>query len=1057
MKRLVFLLACIFVGMEMMIAQDRQVAGTVVDERGEPVIGASVAVRGTTTGTVTGLDGKFVLNVSESATALTVQYLGMRGQEVAVASNVSVVLSPVAGALDEVIVIAYGTARKSSFTGSAVTIKADDLEKRKVSNVTKALDGLSSGVQVTSGSGQPGEGSRVYIRGLGSINASNTPLYVVDGIPYDGSISAINPNDIETMTILKDASAGALYGSRGANGVVMITTKKGKNGVTEVNFRANFGVSGRAIPRYETMNSKEFIEANYSAFYNDEIKKGVHPDVAGDNALYQMSKGAQRIFGNQEQYNPYNFPVTELIDPVTGLIRSDARLLWEDDWLDEVTRNDASRQEYTMDVNGGVERMQYMLSFGYLKDNGILKTTDFKRYTGRANIEAKPVDWMAVGLEANYAQTKTNSLEAIGFEESNVWLSAQLMGPIYPVYQRDPATGSFMLDEFGERMFDYGLNRPSGASPDFNTIATLYDDKYSATNNTLSSRGHVDFGDTKDGWAKGLKLSFNLGFDYYGNNELTYLNPFFGNAANSKGRVAKGSVTALSYTANQLLSYKKTLNDLHNFDVMAAHEYYSYEYSLIEGEKTGFPFGGLYEPDAASSVTGVTGYSDKYRIESYLGRINYDYDDKYYLSAGIRSDASSRFHKDFRWKSFWSIGGNYRISKEDFMQAYSSWLDNLAVKISYGYRGNDNLLKLVNEEYVSDYYPWQAMYDLGWTNANEPGALVQVIENQGLSWEKSAMLNAGLDASFWGSRLQVELEWYRRETTDLLLDYPKALSTGFSGYSRNSGSMLNTGFELTLAGRIIKTQDLEWNVILMGSTLRNKVLKLTDDGQDIITGSRIIREGEPYNSYYLVRSAGVDPMTGDPLFWTTVDDEGNKVDPYITNNSVLANASRYVAGNRFPSVFGSLSTGLIYKSFDFSIATNYSLGGKMIDNIYQNQLMSFYYTSQAKHKDLLRAWRKPGDITDIPRYDIGASTVYTDDMLINASYFSIKNINLGYTFPSRIAKKVGFKALRIYGVADNLCLFTYLKGMDPQYSVVGGTDYVYTPTRTLSFGIDLKF
>ena len=1052
MKRLTLMLTCLFISMGLAFAQSKQVTGTVVDENGDPVIGASVVVKGTTTGTVTNLDGRFTLTALSSAQTLVVRYLGMQDQEVAITENVLVTLHSASTGLDEVIVVAYGTTKRSSFTGSAATIKSDDIEKRKVSNVTKALDGMAPGVQVTSGGGQPGSGTSVYIRGLGSINAANTPLYVVDGIPYDGNISAISSNDIESITVLKDASAGALYGARGGNGVVMITTKKGKAGVTEVNFKANFGIASRALPRYETMKSKDFIEASFSAFYNRAIDDGFSPDNAGAVAIYEMSQGAQKIFGKDEMYNPYNYNAVDLIDPITGKIRSDARLLWEDDWLDEITRNDAWRQEYTIDLSGGAEKTQYFVSFGYLDHNGLLETTNFKRYSGRTNVESKPLDWFGLGLNSNFSHTAQNLLyTATSSATSNVWNSAQMMGPIFPVYLRDRNNdGKFILDEFGQKQFDYGASRPAGQQGDFNSIATLYNDLYNQKVDNLSARGHVDFGDTKEGWAKGLKLALLMGVDYYGYNFLQYYNPYFGNAANSSGRVSKNGVTVLSYTANQMLSYDVDIQDIHHIDAMVAHEYYDLEVDALGTEKAGFPFGGLTQPSAATTLTGGTGSINRYRIESYLGRVNYDFDDRYYFSASFRRDGSSRFEKDNRWGNFWSVGGNYRISQEDFMEATSSWLDNLAVRASYGVQGNDN---------VGTYYAWQAMYDLGWPNANEPGALVTDVENRRATWEKNANLNVGLDISFWDSRLQFGAEYFRRTTTDLLLFYPMPMSTGFEGYYKNSGSMLNSGLELTVTGKIIKTNDFEWNATLMVSTIKNKVLELTEDNKDITTGTRIIRKGEALHSWYLPKSAGVDPLTGDQLYVATrtiVVDGEEKEEDYITNSAVFANDSRYVAGDMFPDVYGSFSTELKYKGFDLSIATTYSLGGKMIDGVYQ-QMRSFYYPAQAKHVDLLRAWRKPGDITDIPRYDLGGSIGYHDGMLIDASYFSIKNVTLGYTLSSRIAKRVGLKALRVYVAADNLYMATSLTGTNPQYSIIGGTDFSYVPERLVSFGIDLKF
>jgi TonB-linked SusC/RagA family outer membrane protein len=1027
-------------------AQNRQVSGIVTDEAGEPIMGASVVVKGTSVGVFTNSEGKFTLDVPETAKILEVKFLGMQDEEAEIAPNLHIVLKPSTDALDEVIVVAYGTAKKSSFTGSATTIKSESIRQRKVSNVSKALDGLAPGVQVSSGSGQPGSGSNIYIRGLGSINASNNPLYVVDGIPYNGNISAINPGDIETITLLKDASAGALYGARGANGVVMITTKKGKSGVTELNFRANFGVSSRYIPRYETMGTKDFIEAQYSAFYNQEILDGTDPNLAGAAALQAMATGAAKIFGDGEQYNPYNMPVAELIDPATGRVNGNAVLRWEDDWLDEVTRNDAFRQEYGLDLSGGVDKAQYLMSFGFLQDNGILKTTDFKRYSGRVNVESKPFEWLAAGLGSNFARTETSSLGATGSGLSNVWSSAQMMGPLYPVYLRDASKpdGAFILDENGNKIFDYGENRPAGQQNKFNSIATLFDDRYLTSTNNLSTRSHLDFGNLKEGWAQGLKFAVSLGFDYYGSNGLTYYNPYFGNAADSNGRVTKANQTVLSYTFNQLLGYDRNFGD-HHVDAIASHEWYALHVDYVSGQKTGFPFGGLYEPDAASTVLGVSGYSDKYRIESYLARINYDYAEKYYLSASLRRDASSRFHSENRWGNFWSVGANYRISKEEFLSDVT-WLTNLAVRASYGVQGNDNL---------GDYYPWQSLYDLGYANANEPGAIVNKVPNKDLSWEKSGIVNIGIDASFW-NRLQVGIEWFDRTTTDLLLPYPLPMSSGHEAYNRNSGSIRNSGVELNLTGKIIQTNDFTWDVTVLASKIGNKVLKLTDDGKDILSGSSIVREGEPIYSYYVVRSAGVDPLNGEPLYWATVDGAGNEVDPYITTNTTYAQASRYVAGSKYPDIYGSVSTQLKYKALDFSVSTNYSCGGKIVDGIYQS-LMSFYYPAQAKHVDMKRAWRQRGDVTDIPRYEIGRNYPTSDDMLIDASYFSIKNITLGYTLASRITKKIGIKDLRLYVAADNLFLFTHLKGMDPQYSVSGGTDYVYTPARTVSVGIDLKF
>ncbi|MDR0333496.1 MAG: TonB-dependent receptor [Dysgonamonadaceae bacterium] len=1052
----VFLLLLTF---SLNVLAQTQVRGIVIDEYGEPAIGATIQIKGTSQGTVTDIDGNFTISAPTGGT-LVVSYVGYATQEVAVSANVRVVLSVDAELLDDIIVVAYGTARRSSFTGSAATVSSETIDRRRVSNVTKALDGVVPGVQVSSGSGQPGAGSNIFIRGLGSINSSNRPLYVVDGVPFDGDIASIAPNDIESITVLKDASAGALYGARGANGVIMITTRRGREGRTEINVRANFGIASRAIPRYETMNSRDYVEAQFSAFYNQAISNGFSPDNAGSQALFQMAQGGQRIFGANEMYNPFNYNIAELINPTTGKIRSDATLLWEDNWLDEATRNDAWRTEYSLDMSGGNSTTQYFTSFNFLDHNGLLKTTNFKRYSGRVNVQSKPLDWLGIGLGSNFARSESNLLDLSGSASSNVWYSAELMAPIFPVYMRDRANnGNFILDENGNRQFDYGRTRPAGQQGNFNSIATLYDDSFNRVRNNVSARGRVDLGDTKEGWAKGLRLSFSLGVDYQGQNDLTYYNPYFGNAENTSGLVSKRHTETFSYTANQMLSYNFTTQDVHHFDAMLAHEYYDFSFDRVGLTKTGFPFGGLMQPDAATTITSGVGFVDVYRIESYLGRLNYNYDHRYYLSASFRRDASSRFHRDNRWGTFWSIGGNYRISQEAFMQNTSHWLDNLSIRASYGMQGNDAMLDPASTavEQAQLYYVWQSMYDLWWANANEGGAITTTVENPEVTWEKNGNFNIGFDASMFRNRLAVQLEFFQRRTTDLLLNYPLPISSGFTGFSRNAGSMLNTGLEFTATGRIIRTRDFEWSATLMATTMRNKVLTLTEDGTDIVAGSSIIREGEAFRSWFLPKSAGVDPLTGDQLFWATVNNQGETVPAYITNSSVLANNSRYVAGNMFPNVFGSLSTDLRYKSFDFSIATNYSLGGKRMDGMY-NSMMSFYYPAETKHVNLLRAWRQPGDITDIPRYRLGQTPTAVDDWLIDASYFSIRNITLGYSLPTNLADRIGVGSLRLFTSVDNLHMFTALKGSNPQVSVADrGVDFSYTPERMVSFGVDLRF
>ena len=989
--------------------------------------------------------------IPSSAKTLVFSYVGMEGLELPVQKTLQVVMKPSSTDLDEVVVVAYGTAKKESFTGSAEVIKPDKIEKRTVANVTKALDGMAAGVQTTSGSGQPGSGSSVVIRGFGSIKASQNPLYVVDGVPYDGNINAIAPSDIESMTILKDASAGALYGSRGANGVVMITTKKGKEGTLAVNLKASWGIASRAIPRYDTMDERGYLETIFQSYKNDQIaSNGLSPEAASVAALQAMGSGAKAIFGTNQMYNPFNYGITELIDPTTGKVRPDATLRYHEDWMDEVTANNPLRQEYILNMSGSQNKTKYMFSLGYLNEDGLLKTTNFQRYTGRINIDTEYKDWMTAGMSANFARTTSNTSQTSTSASSNVFYSAQLMGPIFPVHELD-GNGQVKYGADGAPVFDYGSSRPAGASGGFNSVATLYDDKYGRDDDNLSGRTYIAIGDLKEGPLQGLKLTANFGFDYINRNSFTYYNPYFGNSASVKGSLAKANYRYFSYTFNQLLTYDRKFNEKHHVDLLAGHEYYDHSYNSLNASKTGFPFGGLYELAAATTITDASSVADKYTIESYLFRANYDYMDKYYLSASYRTDGSSRFNKDYRWGNFWSVGANWRMSNEDFLRDVD-WLNNLSVKLSYGVQGNDNVLNSAGAQVL---YAWQSFYDLGWPNASMNGALISSLENTNLKWEQNGNLNVGVEAKIF-DRFTASIEWYKRKTTDMLLDYPMASSLGFDSYLRNIGSMRNTGWDITLNGRLVETNDFTWNLTLMGSTVKNKVLHLADK-PEIISGNYIIKEGETLNSFYTAKSAGVDPATGDQLYWVwDTDKDGNPGEAYISSSADKATKSKQIMGSRIPNLYGSFTNDFRFKGFDLSVMCTYSIGGKILDGVY-NTFMYGNYVGQAKHQDLARAWKQPGDITDIPKVQIGKTYPITDDNLINASYLTIKNITFGYSLPSRVLKNIFLRDVRLTATADNLVLFSHLKGMDPQYNFSGGTTFVYTPSRTISFGVDIKF
>jgi TonB-linked SusC/RagA family outer membrane protein len=1052
-QRLTMILVSLFLMVGVALAQTK-VNGTVTSqEDGQPVIGASVLVVGTQVGTVTDANGKFSLTCPAGKNTLRITYIGMEPIEVSARPNMRIVLTSDQTALDEVIVVAYGTAKKSSFTGSAESVGGEKIELRPITNVAKGLEGQVSGVQMTSASGQPGSDPAVRIRGYGSINASSSPLYVVDGVPYDGALSSINPSDIESMTVLKDASAGALYGARGANGVIMITTKKGKEGKTQVTWRSTIGWSSRALPRYDLVGQKDFVQLTYEGLRNEAIFSNGMSWAEGE--AYARSQMGANLGG--EYYNPFkNYTWDQIIDPATGQVRADAQAAWNEDWLDAVKRDNAFRHEHQLNINGGTDKTKYMLSLGYLNEDGILKTTGFQRYTARVNVDSKVTDWFSMNLSTNLAHSISNFSDYDGSSTSNVWYSAQFVSPLFPMYVKD-LNGQNVLDENGQPQLDYGDNaakRP-GSYNDFNPLGGLVDDKAENKRDAAGLRTGIVFGtdNANAGWLQGIKFAVNFGMDYNSRYRMRYMNMHHGNQATSGGLLQKYNYRTQSYTFNQLLTWNRTF-DKHNIDIMAGHEFYAYKMEYLTAGKTNL-VEGIYELAPAANMYEADSYTDNYRINSWLSRVNYNYDDKYYFSASLRADQSSRFYKDNWTGTFWSVGGNWRISKENFMKDIK-WIDNLSLKISYGEQGNDDIL---DSDGYSSYYLWQALYSLGWNNGNNIGAVVSTLETKDLSWEKNKNLNIGLEGTLFNNLLRFSIEYYNKKTSDMLLEYPMALSTGFSGYNANVGDMRNRGLEAELTVAPFRRGDFRWDVTLMASTVSNKILKLTNESPEIVSGVRVYKEGYPIRTYYVSKSAGVDPATGAQLYWAYEKDEEGNMKPgteYITSDYSVANNCKYYMDSRIPDLYGSLSTNLSYKGLDLSVLTTYSIGGKVYDGLYRGT-MEIQYATDTWSTNALRRWQKPGDITDVPRIEIGGSYAVTDRYLIDASYFAIKNITLGYTLPKVWMNKAGLNNVRVFASVDNLALWTHLDGMDPQYNFSGGTDYSYVPNKTWTVGLEVKF
>ena len=1043
-KRLILFLTCLFLTAGMALAQTR-VGGVVVAlPDNEPVVGASVKVVGTTNGTVTDIDGKFSLSVPANA-QLEFSYIGMKSKVLTAKANMRVEMESVDNTIDEVMVVAYGVSKKSSFTGSAQNVDNKKIELRPITSATKALEGNVSGLLMTSGTGQPGTGASIRVRGFGSINASNDPLYVLDGIPYDGSLNSINPSDIESITVLKDASAGALYGARGANGVVLITTKAGKSGKAQVTWRSTAGWASRSLKKYKTVSQEEYVQLQYESLRNNAY---FNNGKTWAEAEEDGRKGLSGKLGG-ELYNPFkNYTWDKIIDPATGRVRPDAKAAWNENWLDAVVHEGAFRHEHQLSITGGDNKTQWLASLGYLNEEGMLITTRFQRYSGRTNINTAVTDWFSANLNLSLAHSKSDYSNYGGTTTSNVWFTSQFISPLFPVNVKN-ADGTNKLDANGNPMPDYGENGRPGSLSDFSALGSILDDKSDRTRDIAGVRTGMVFGGNSErlGWFKGLKLALNFGLDYQSQYEMDYMNMFHGNQKKDGGLITKKNGRTQSYTFNQLLTYNRSFGE-HHMDVLLGHEFYEYIYSFLEASKSNL-FPGIYELRPGTTMKSADSYTNVYRINSFLSRVNYNFNDKYYLSASLRQDASSRFHRSSNKGTFWSLGGNWRVSNEAFMKDVK-WVDNLNVKVSYGEQGNDNIGKL---------YAWQSLYNLSYKNADNLGAIISSMETKGVSWEKNGNLNAGLETSLFNGRVKLGFEYYYRKTSDMLLSYPMATSTGFDGYNANVGNVRNTGVEFSLSGTPIQTKDWRWELTWMGTTTSNKVLKLTKETPEILSGVFSIKEGLPLNTFYMARAAGVDPLTGKQLYWAYKKDaNGNMIEgsEYITSKVEEASNSKYYLGSRIPDLYGSIGSSLTYKDFDLYVLTVYSIGGKVYDNLYASS-MSPDYVNQTWHKNALRRWQKVGDKTDVPRTLYGDASLANDRFLLDASYFAIKNITLGYTLPASLVRKAGIVSARLFSSIDNLALFCHMDGLDPQYNFSGTNTFSYAPAKTWTVGFEVKF
>ncbi|MBF1414228.1 MAG: TonB-dependent receptor [Prevotella histicola] len=1059
-KRLMMFLAALFLCVGTALAQT-EISGTVISsEDKQPIIGASILVAGTQNGTVTDVDGNFKLSAA-AGSKLVVSYIGMNSKTVTAAPNMKITLDPEDKKLDEVVVVAYGTAKRQSLTGSVAVVDSKKISDRINTSVTGALEGSAPGVQVNNSYGEPGQAPKIHIRGVGTlVNGADQPLYIVDGTPYEGNIAELNPNDIESMSVLKDASSAALYGNRAANGVILITTKKAKYASKpNITLKVDHGFYRRGLPEYDRLGPDQWMEASWKAMKNSALSGGIVSTEA-DAADY----ATKQLVTDYARRNIYDGASDALFDS-NGKLIAKIRPGYDDlDWAKGVERT-GHRQEYNLSAAVSGDKFNIYSSAGYLNEQGYIRNSSYERFTGRINTTYNATKWLELGINLSGTSANRNfNPNASGNMFANPFYVTRYMAPIYPVYLHN-ADGSYLLDADGNKQYDttseYLQNR--------NIVYEMSMDKDKTRRNVLDGLIYA-----KVTLPYGFTFTGKADLNHANTNRQTYNNPIIGDGSTNNGRLTEYSYQYTSYTGQELLTWEHDF-DVHHLDVLLGHENYSWNRRYSMARNVNAAIDGLLALSNFVSNSDTEGFFNDYRTESYLGRLRYSYDDKYFADFSLRRDGSSKFQKDNRWGNFFSFGVNWNIKKENFMKDVK-WVDALRARASYGEVGNDAAV---------DYYGYQALYYIT-KNGGKPALIRQKLAANNLKWETTQTFDFGVEGTLF-DRLNFSLGYFDKRSKDLLFQVRFPLSAGsFSGNSdienltqyQNIGTISNRGFEIMLSGDVVRSKDWTWNLSFDATTLKNKVLKLPN-GEDILHGHQKYSVGHSAYEWYTYHFAGVDQMTGSSLYdldtqkesaanaaGALVEINGTK---YTTNSAF---AQREWAGTALPSVYGSFGSNLRWKDLSLSVLMTYSLGGKIMDASYQSLMSTGSASSAAAlHKDILGSWDGvPAGMTatspnridphGIPIIDFNQSNEnnsLSDRWLTSASYLIMKNIMLTYRLPKTLVSSWGLGGVSVKAGVENLFTVTSRKGLNPQYNFKGGSDDTYVSARVFNFGLSVDF
>ena len=1000
---LTLLVAFVVFGVSSALAQTKQISGKVTSAGDNlPIPGANVFVKGAPTiGAMTDANGGYsIKNIPASAKVLVFRFVGYQTIELPITGDqMNAALTSENQKIDEVIVVGYGVAKKGTFTGSASVIKAAAIQNQPISSVDKALQGSAPGLVTQSTSGQPGSGQKIIIRGIGSITAGTDPLWIIDGIPVasgnfgvqtatgevtnsDNSnvLAGLNPNDIESMSVLKDASATSIYGSRAANGVILISTKKGKSGKTVYNLSVQTGVSSRTNEKLKMLNRDQYIDYMADA-------KGLSRDAA----ILDLKK---------------KMPVDKNGD------------LYDFDWMKAAYDDAAPTYNADFSARGGNDRTKFYISASYMDQTGIIKdNSNLKRYTFRSNIDNTPNDWIKFGVNTTLSLTSQSTPLTTSSYFANPVMASIIL----------PPTDAGIVD--GEPVF-----KPSTISANFLSYAK-YNTQESRNYRAITT-AYAEFNLLKD-----LTYRTQFGVDFMTINENQWDDmKVAGNTAVDKGgRATASNVENMILNLTNTLQYSKTFLEKLNTNILVGHELQSNNYRDINAQIEGFPSSDFKQLGSGTNPTTAEGKRLESRLASIISKADLNWDNKYFASASLRRDGSSRFGLNNRYANFWSVGGSWKISSEPFMKSVEV-INSLLLRTSYGTQGNSQI-----KEYAS-----LGLYEGGYNYNGMPGTAPTQISNNDLTWEAQKSFNIGLDFQLFKGRLGGTVEYYEKNTKDLLLSTPLSSTTGFTKTTKNIGSIRNRGIEVSLNGTAVNVDGFVWTVDANVSKNINKVTKL-NNGQDITNGLKIIREGEDIQSFFTYPWAGVSTADGRPMW-------------YDKNGEILYSPSgenfvKSIQGSAAPKLVGGLTNTFSYKGFQVSAQLYFQYGNKILDS--QFKMFESFGGRSAYNQDVnaLNRWRKPGDITDYAKPVYGATSYNTTSSryLFDGSFIRLRNISVSYNLPKEWASKIKLDNVRLFAQGNNLVTITKYKGFDPEVGVSGEPWFGYPNVKTISVGVDVKF